>query len=114
MGNRTTGKPRDGNVMPRGPQRIANVLADLMARRGYGRVQGMEAYQTAWREAAGPLIAEYTQVGMLCRGTLEVLVANSALVQELTFQKAALVKKLGQLMPDQGIRSLKFRVGQIT
>jgi predicted nucleic acid-binding Zn ribbon protein len=100
--------------MKPGPQRIANILADLMARRGYGRVQSMEAYDAAWREAAGPLIAEHSQVGMLRRGTLEVLVANSALVQELTFQKAQLVKKLAQLLPDQGIRGLKFKVGQVT
>ena len=40
-----------------GPQRIADILTQLMARRGFARVQGAEAYQSAWNEAAGPLAA---------------------------------------------------------
>jgi predicted nucleic acid-binding Zn ribbon protein len=96
------------------PQRLANVLAELMARRGYGRVQSTEAYEAAWRQAAGSLAAQYSRVGQLRRGSLEILVANSTLMQELTFQKAALVKKLAELLPDEGIRGLRFRVGTIT
>lgn len=95
------------------PQRISNILADLMARRGFARVQSTEAYEQAWREAAGPLAAQYTQVGALKRGTLEVVVANSALVQELTFQKDAIVQKLAARLPDEKIRNLRFRVGTI-
>jgi predicted nucleic acid-binding Zn ribbon protein len=97
--------------MPRGPQRIANILAELMARRGYGRVQSTAAYEEAWRQAAGLLVAQYTRIGALRRGALEVTVANSTLMQELTFQKTVLLKNLAELLPDQGIRSLKFRVG---
>jgi predicted nucleic acid-binding Zn ribbon protein len=99
--------------MAPGAQRLANVLAELMARRGYGRVQSTEAYETAWRQAAGSLAVQYTRVGQLRRGSLEILVSNSTLMQELTFQKAALVKKLAELLPEEGIRSLRFRVGAI-
>jgi predicted nucleic acid-binding Zn ribbon protein len=95
------------------PQKIANILADLLARRGYGRVQSTEAYEEAWRQAAGPLAAQYTRVGALKRGALEVTVLNSTLVQELTFQKAALLATLNQLLPEQGIRDLRFRLGAI-
>ena len=99
--------------MARGPQTIGNMLSELMARRGYARVQSAAAYDAAWREAAGPLAAEYTRVGPLRRGTLEVVVANSTLVQELGFQKAALLKSLAKLLPDEGIKNLRFRVGNI-
>jgi predicted nucleic acid-binding Zn ribbon protein len=95
------------------PQRISNILAELMARRGFARVQSTEAYEEAWRHAAGALAAQYSQVGALKRGTLEVVVANSALVQELTFQKAALVQKLASLLPNEKIRDLRFRVGTV-
>ena len=94
-------------------ERLADVIAQLMARRGYARVQSSEAYETAWRQAAGSLAAQYTRVGQVRRGTLEILVANSTLMQELTFQKGALVKKLGELLPEEGIRALRFRVGVI-
>jgi predicted nucleic acid-binding Zn ribbon protein len=99
--------------MARGPQAIGNVLSELMARRGYARVQSAAAYDVAWREAAGPLTAAYTRVGQLRRGTLEVVVANSTLVQELGFQKQSLMKCLGELLPDEGIKGLRFRVGNI-
>jgi predicted nucleic acid-binding Zn ribbon protein len=95
------------------PQKISNILAELMARRGFARVQSTEAYEQAWRDAAGPLAAKYTQVGALKRGTLEVVVANSALVQELTFQKIAILQKLAAELPDEKIRNLRFRVGTI-
>jgi len=98
---------------PRGPQPIAEVLSELMARRGYARILATEAYEKAWREAAGSLLAQYTRVGGLRRGALEVKVANSTLLQELTFQKAALVKRLAELLPNEGIRDLRFRVGAV-
>ena len=84
-----------------------------MARRGYARVQSAGAYAAAWREAAGELAAEYTRVGSLRRGTLEVIVVNSTLVQELTFQKPALLKLLGRLLPDERLEDLRFRVGNV-
>jgi predicted nucleic acid-binding Zn ribbon protein len=99
--------------MARGPQAIGNVLSELMARRGYARVQSAGAYEAAWREAAGPLVAEYTRVGLLRRGTLEIVVANSTLVQEMGFQKSAMLKSLAELLPDEGIEGLRFRVGTI-
>jgi predicted nucleic acid-binding Zn ribbon protein len=99
--------------MPRGPQAIGNVLSELMSRRGYARVQSASAYEAAWREAAGPLTAAYTRVGQVRRGTLDVVVANSTLVQELGFQKRALLKNLADLLPDEGIENLRFRVGSI-
>ena len=99
--------------MALGAQRLSNVLAELMARRGYGRIQGTQAYEAAWRQAAGSLAAEYTRVGQFRRGSLEILVTNSTLMQELTFQKAALVKKLAELLPEEGIRGLHFRAGTI-
>jgi len=99
--------------MPRGPQAIGNVLSELMARRGYARVQSAAAYDEAWREAAGPLAAKYSRPGQLRRGVLEVVVANSTLMQELSFQKSEILKSLTGLLPDQGIENLRFRVGNI-
>ena len=96
-----------------GPQSIGNILAELMAQKGFGRVRGAEALEEAWREAAGELAAGYTRVGTLRRGKLEVIVANSMLVQELTYQKPALLKTLRERLPDEKIQDLRFRVGTI-
>jgi predicted nucleic acid-binding Zn ribbon protein len=99
--------------MPRGPEPIGNILPELMARRGYARVQSAEKYDAVWREAAGQLLAEYTRVGALRRGRLEVVVAHSTLVQELVFQKSSILQALRKLLPDEGIEDLRFRVGTI-
>lgn len=98
---------------PGGMESIGNILAGLMARKGFARVQGAAALDAAWKQAAGELIAQHTRVGAVRRKKLEILVANSTLVQELGFQKAALLKALKALAPDEPIDDLRFKVGPI-
>jgi predicted nucleic acid-binding Zn ribbon protein len=85
-----------------------------MARRGYARERSAAGFDEAWRSAAGEIIARSTRVGLVRRGALEVLVANSALMQELTFQKSALLDKLKRLLPDEKLTGLRFKVGPIS
>jgi predicted nucleic acid-binding Zn ribbon protein len=99
--------------MPRGPQAIGTVLVDLMARTGYARVQSTAALEAAWREAAGAAAERFSRVAALRRGKLEVVVANSTVVQELSFQKTALLNALRLALPEEQIRDLRFRVGPI-
>ena len=96
-----------------GPERISDILSQLMARRGYAQVQTAGAYESAWNQAAGPLGAQYSRVGQLKRGILDVIVTNSALIQEFNFQKAAMLKTLNRLLPEQKIKDLRFRLGAI-
>lgn len=98
----------------REPQPIGDVLSKLMARRGYARVQSAGALGEAWRQAAGEKIAARTRATVVRRGVLEVLVANSTLAQELGFQKRAMVERLADLLPDEQIRDVRFRVGPMT
>lgn len=53
------------------------------------------------------------RAGQVRRGVLEVLVANSTVMQELSFEKTRLVARLAELVPEEKIRDLKFRVGTI-
>jgi hypothetical protein len=96
-----------------GPERIADILTQLMSRRGFARVRGAEAYQSAWNEASGSLGAQYSRVGQLKRGTLEIVVSNSTLIQEFTFQKSSFLATLNRLLPDHNIKNLRFRLGAI-
>jgi predicted nucleic acid-binding Zn ribbon protein len=95
------------------PHRIGDVLAELMARRGYARERSAGACAQAWREAAGPSVAECSRATQIRRGVLEVLVTHSTLVQEIVYQKAELIKKLAVLLPQENIRDLKLRVGPL-
>jgi predicted nucleic acid-binding Zn ribbon protein len=95
------------------PKPIADILAQLMARRGYARQQSAAACGDAWKSAVGESMGKFTQAGLIKRGALEVTVANSVLVQELGYRKTELLAKLTQLLPDQNIRDLRFRVGSV-
>ena len=99
--------------MPGRPEPIGDVLAQLMARRGFAGVRRAARCEDAWRQAAGELAARYSRVGAIRRGKLQVTVANSTLLQELSFQKPALLKALAELLPDENIQDLRFRVGPV-
>lgn len=96
-----------------GPQRINDVFSELLARRGYARELTAIGFAQAWAEAVGPQWAGSSRAGQVKRGVLEVFVENSAVLQELTFQKQALLAALVGRLPEQGIRDLRFRLGPI-
>ena len=120
-GNYRAGKPprrraqaggQESGAERKGVQAISDVLSSLMARRGYARVQGAEALLEIWRQVSGQL-AQHTRPGNVSRGVLEVHVANSVVLQELNFQKAALLRQIQQIAPEQKLRDLRFRLGKI-
>ena len=97
----------------REPKPVAQVMAELIQRRGYAQVRVAAQWDQAWRDAAGPQFAAVTQVGVLRRGVLEITVANSLVVQELTFEKERLLAAMQQSAPQAAIKQLRFKVGQI-
>jgi predicted nucleic acid-binding Zn ribbon protein len=97
----------------RRPKKIADVLAQLITARGYGRIQANADFTSAWQEAAGPELARFTRPGQIRRGQLEVTVANSTIVQELTFQRERILAALQTALPDARLRDLRFRLGSI-
>ncbi|MHC4398814.1 MAG: DciA family protein [Planctomycetota bacterium] len=102
--------------MGKGPEPIGDVVAQLMARRGLAGIRRAAAWESAWRDAAGkvaPQFTSYTRALALRRGKLEVMVANSTIVQEFTFHKRDLIEALSALLPDERIDDLRFRVGSI-
>jgi len=97
----------------RRPKKIADVVAQLIAKRGYGRHEATDQLAAAWSAAAGDALAAASRAGRIRRGQLEVLVANSTVMQEFSFQKQRILTELGRLLPDAKIRDLRFRVGAI-
>ena len=95
------------------PKPIGSVPSELLDRKGYAREQSGGLCAQAWRDAAGETLAPYTRAGGVRRGVLEIIVSNSTLMQELSFQRAALVQKLAATVPDEKIKDLRFRVGCI-
>jgi predicted nucleic acid-binding Zn ribbon protein len=91
---------------------MGDIVANLLARKGYARVQAATAYEDAWRQAAGKLAA-HSRPGLVKRGVLEVMVRNSAALQELTFQKKKLLTALQQQLPEEKLTDVRFRIGSL-
>src|SRR5262245_28134902 len=95
----------------RGPQPLSQALSELIALRGYARVQGDAQLQSAWAAVAGGAIARQTRAVAIRRGVLQVAVASAPLLSELAgFYRAAFVEKLRQAHSHLRIRDLKFRL----
>ncbi len=95
----------------REPQRIADVVSRLLARRGYAQVSNLAALERAWQDVAGIELATHSRPARLRRGILDVHVRNSATLQELSFNKRRLLQNLQQIAEGKQIRDLRFRIG---
>lgn len=94
-----------------GPQRLSQALSELIAFRGYARVQGNAQLQSAWTAVAGATIARQTRALTVKRGVLTILVSSAPLLSELAgFYRVAFLEKFHELHADLRIRDLKFRL----
>lgn len=98
----------------RRPKKIADVLAQLITQRNYGRVETNHQLQSAWQAAAGEPLAKFSRAGRLRRGKLEIFVSNSTIMQELGFQKQRILSELRRQLPEAQIADVRFRVGAIS
>jgi hypothetical protein len=94
------------------PVHVRELIAQLMARRGYAQTLSVEVVRHAWSQAVGPLATQCIP-GNIRRGVLEITVVNSTVMQELSFRKRQLVKELQRELPKLKIHDLRFRVGVI-
>lgn len=95
---------------PKAPQPIAEVLSRLMSRKGYAQALAADDLKSLWEAAVGGPLAHDSRATKLSRGALQIVVRNSAAVQELTFRKKELLARI-RTLSTRNIRDLKFRVG---
>ena len=95
------------------PKKIVDVLAELVTKRGYARCQANEQLEAVWRKASGERLAGWSRPLGVRGGSLDVMVDNSAVMQELTFQRHKILGEIQRQLPDARIRKIKFRVGQL-
>lgn len=103
---------QQNNRKDRGPQKLGNVLAELMAQRGYAQIGADEECKEAWNAVVGKL-DKFTRATEVKRGVLFVIVSNSVVMQELTFRKKELLTAMADALPNYKIKDLRFRIGSI-
>ena len=97
----------------RRPRRPADILGQLMARKGYAQTETANELEVTWNEIVGPKWQAKTKVGSIRSGVLEVIVSNSAVNQQLGFKKKKILAELQTQLPKNNLRDLRFRVGNI-
>src|SRR3954453_12908298 len=103
-----------GGPNRRGPMPLAEILGELFAARGFGRLRALKELEDAWDAAVGEPGCRQTKVGEVRRGVLNVTVAHPTLLEELSaFQKPALLAALRRDAPGTVIHDIRFRVGSI-
>jgi len=85
-------------------------MSRLLARTGYDRERSGGGLDDAWQQAVPESLRGRSQAGLVRRGVFEVFVSHSALVQEMGFHKAAVLARLAELVPAEGITDIRCRV----
>jgi predicted nucleic acid-binding Zn ribbon protein len=103
--------------LARRPKRLGNVIAQLVQRKGYAQIRAASEREAAWKSAleqhgAGQW-GDSTRVAGLKRGVFEVQVANSLLMQELTFRKEPLLASLQDALPEDTFKQIRFSIGSL-
>ena len=99
----------------RGAKPLAEILNDLFAARGLGRLQAKVDLDHAWSEAVGEPGCRHSRVEVLKNGILNVTVAHPTLLEELrSFQKASLLEALRRSLPETILHDIRFRVGPVS
>lgn len=97
----------------RRPKRTADVISQMMARQGYAQTKSNDELNEVWEIAVGPKFTSCTKAGRINRGVLEVYVASSAAMNQLSFQKRKLLSAMQQQLPQNKIKDLRFKLGNV-
>ena len=97
----------------RGPKMIGDVVSELMARNGFGRLQSAEAVRTPRGAKPPDRSSRNTAASAGCGGARWKWWWRTPCWFRIGLPEENLLKALSQLLPDQGITNLRFRSGAI-
>jgi len=93
------------------PLRLSSALTELIALRGFARVEENRQYRKAWAAVAREEWMSRTKVSRMLRGQLIIEVDNAPLLSELTgFHGAGMLQRLQTEYAELKIKGLKFRL----
>ncbi|MGB7342681.1 MAG: DUF721 domain-containing protein [Pirellulaceae bacterium] len=91
-------------------QKISTLVSQLMSRRGYAQMIAGEDFQATIGTAVGGQLGSAITVGKLKSGILQIFAADSVTLQELNFQKRAILKQIQQDLPLSKVTDVRFRI----
>lgn len=103
--------PSNSDERGKGARNIGTIVSQLMSRRGYASVAAENAMTASVNASVGPALAGSFHIGKLNRGVLQILVVDSVTMQEFTFQKRQIIKRLLKDHPQAKITDIRFKLG---
>lgn len=92
------------------PTQIGSLISRLMARRGYAQVFASDALQAVLEAEVGTTLAASVRAGKVRGGILQIFASDSVTLQELTFRKRSILKRIQADLPENKINDLRFRI----
>lgn len=101
-------------VYKRKPKSAKYLINNIIARRGIAAEKSNQKLQNVWDSIVGIDLANQTKIASVKRGVLQVIVANSSVMQFLSFSKLEYKEQINQQMPNEEISDLRFSIGRIS
>lgn len=92
----------------KGPEKIGNVLAQLLANSGLNEKFEEQKPLLIWEKVVGKTIALHTTPGWVKNKILWILVDDAIWQQELTFLETQIIEKINQQLGGNQICKIKF------
>jgi len=87
---------------------LGDFLPNTLKRMGIAHQIAQQKAVLIWKKAVGPDIGKQTDANRIEQGVLFVSVKNSAWMNELTFLKTQIIKKLNEAIQQEAVKDIKF------
>ncbi len=94
------------------PEPIGDVLKNVVEKLSQSKKQGIPEIISAWPATAGKEFTRHSKPVTLKKGTLLVLVEDSAWFYQGNLQKEKLLKALHQRIGKDIVQKISFRIGE--
>jgi len=92
---------------------LSDVLKNVVEGLSHSKQSGPEKILKTWPTIAGKDLAHHTRPSYLHKGSLLILVSDSAWFYQANLRKQELLISLQKKLPKEKIKSIQFRIGDI-
>ncbi len=96
------------------PTPIAQILGKTAQKRGWSYKLRQHQIWNSWDSLVGPAMAKHAQPAKWWKKTLLIRVSNSTWLQELSYMKKNLLKKIQAALPNVKIEDIRFEIGKVS
>lgn len=99
----------DSEDLSRTPGSLGNALSRLIRSRGLVDRSAKQTLDVEWKRIVGPELGRHSTARRVRDGVLEVVVSNSAVLQELRgFMHETILEQLKVRLVESGIRGIRY------